>query len=122
MTDKDSSFHSTAYAGHARLGELVDQLRAFRDRIHGGISDFRVGEFGPEYANGAFHARLHFRSPGKLFISTHQQSEFSEFSVGEVASEAKMYLVSEPILLDHFISELGGVVSGSRADAFLECT
>jgi hypothetical protein len=121
VVDKDCSFRNTAYVGHGYLGDLIRQLKGFRDHIHGGITDIRVGEFGPEYANGAFHARLHFRAPGRLFITTHQQSEFSPFSVGEVASEAKMYLASEPVLLDNFISELGGLANNARDDAFLEC-
>ncbi|MFC5571563.1 hypothetical protein ACFPN1_16000 [Lysobacter yangpyeongensis] len=121
VTDKASSFCTTTYVGHGQLGDLTNQLRVFRDHIHGGIKDIRFGEFGPEYANGAFHARLHFRSPGKLYISTHQQSEFSGFSVGEVASEAKMYLVSEPVLLDNFIAEFGALANGAREDASLEC-
>jgi hypothetical protein len=121
VTDRASSFSNTVYLGHGQLVELAEQLRNFRDHIHGGIKDIRFGEFGPEYANGAFHARLHFRSPGKLYVSTHQQSEFTSFSVGEVASEAKMYLVSEPVLLDNFISELGALANGAREHALLEC-
>ena len=121
VADQSSAFCITAYAGHDQLRDLNDQLRIFRGHIHGGIKDFYLGEFGAEYANGAFHARLHFRSPGKLYISTHQQSDFVQFSVGEVASEAKMYLVSEPILLDNFIEELRALASGAREDAVLEC-
>jgi hypothetical protein len=64
---------------------------------------------------------LHFRSLGKLYVSTHQQTEFTSFSVGEVASEAKMYLVSEPVLLDNFIAELEGLANGARDHASLGC-
>jgi len=121
VIDHSSSFSITAYIGHGALGELAKQLGIFRNHIHGGIKDIRFGEFGPEYANGAFHARLHFRVPGKLYVSTHQQSAFTNLSIGEVASEAKMYLVSEPVLLDNFIAELGGLANGVREDATLEC-
>jgi hypothetical protein len=121
VTDNASSFSNTAYIGRGQLGELARQLSIFRNHIHGGIKDIRFGEFGPEYANGAFHARLHFRAPGKLYVSTQQQSAFASFSTGEVASEAKMYLVSEPVLLDNFIAELGGLANGAREDATLEC-
>lgn len=107
---------NTAYVGHGYLGNLIGQLKGFRDHIHGGITDIRVGEFGSEYAN-AFHARLHFRAPGRLFITTHQQSEFSPFSVDEVASEAKMYVTNEPVLLDNFISELGELANNAKDDA-----
>ncbi|WP_272971465.1 hypothetical protein [Comamonas terrigena] len=121
VTDQASSFSHAAYIGHGQLRELVKQLRIFRDHIHGGIQDIRFGEFGPEYASGAFHARLHFQSPGKLYVSTHQQSEFTQFSLGTVASEAKLYLVSEPVLLDNFIVELGGLANGASKQANLVC-
>jgi len=121
VADLSSSFCTTAYAGHGHIRGLSDQLRTFRGHVHGGIKDIRLGKFGPEFANGAFHARLHFLSPGRLYISTHQQSDFVRFSVGQVASEAKMHLVSEPILLDGFIAELAALASGMREDAALEC-
>lgn len=89
VAEQASYFCNTAYVGHGNLGELTTQLRTVRNHIHGGMKDIRLGEFGPEYASGAFHARLHFHSPGKLYISTHQQSEFAGFSISEVASEAK---------------------------------
>lgn len=121
VTDQASSFSHAVYVGHGQLEELVKQLRIFRDHIHGGRQDIRLGEFGPEHASGAFHARLHFRSPGKLYVSTHQQSEFTQFSLGDVASEAKLYLVSEPVLLDNFIAELGGLANGACKQANLVC-
>ena len=121
VVNQGSSFRNTAYVRNGWLEDLVNELKAFRDHVHGGIKDIRIGEFGQEYANGAFSARLHFRSPGRLFVSTFQQSEFTKFSVGEVASEAKMYLMSEPVLLDNFIFELVGLARGARSDARLEC-
>ena len=120
VEDGHSCFSNTVYTSQTALLNLAKELTVFRDHIHGGIKDIRFGEFGPEYANGAFHARLHFRSPGKLFVSTHQQSEFSDSSIGQVASEAKMFLASEPILLDNFLPELRGLASGARTDAGLE--
>jgi hypothetical protein len=122
VTDNNSSFCNTVYVGYGELDALVAELLIFRNHIHGGIKDIRFGSFGPEYANGAFHARHHFSAPGKLYVSSHQQSDFSTFSVGDVASEAKLYLVSEPILLDNFIYELGGLANGAREQASLLCT
>lgn len=121
VTDQTSSFSNTVYIGYGQLEELIKELRIFRDHIHGGLKDIRFGEFGPEYANGAFHARLHFRLPGKLYISTHQQSKFTSFSVGDVASEARMYLVSEPVLLDNFIATLGDFAYRGQGEASLAC-
>lgn len=121
VSDENSLFSNTVYVSEAVLQSLAEELSVFRNHIHGGIKDIRIGEFGPEYANGAFHARLHFRDPGKLFISTHQQSEFSSFSIGEVASEARMYVASEPVLLDNFIPEFKRLASGLNDEAILVC-
>lgn len=121
VSDQVSSFCNTAYVGRGHLAKLANQLGAFRSQVHGGIEDIRLGGFGPEYAKGALQVRLHFRSPGKLYVSTYQQSEFKEFSIGDVAGEAKMYLVSEPFLLDRFICELEDVANGSQGGATLEC-
>ncbi|MFC4727216.1 hypothetical protein [Coralloluteibacterium thermophilus] len=121
VTNEESSFSNTVYVGEAVLREMAGELLVFRNHVDGEIKDIRLGEFGPEYANGAFHARFHFRAPGKIFIATHQQSEFSAFSMGEVAGEAKMYLVSEPVLLDNFISALKRLASGADEQATLVC-
>lgn len=121
VTDQSSSFSNTVYVDELQLAELCSQLRTFRNHVHGGIKDIRLGEFGAEYANGAFHARLHFRSPGKLYISTRQQTEFKDFSITQVASEASMYLLSEPILLDSFLGELERLIQGSGDHASLAC-
>jgi hypothetical protein len=121
VADENSSFSNTVHVSGTGLQSLAEELSIFRDHVHGGIKDIRIGEFGPEYANGAFHARLHFRDPGKLFISTHQQSEFSSFSVGDVASEARMYVISEPILLDNFILEFERLARGVNEEAILVC-
>jgi hypothetical protein len=122
VADKGSSFASTTYVSQMMLQTLARELTVFRDHIHGGIRDISFGQFGPEYANGAFHARLHFKGPGTLYVSTHQQCEFTDFSVGQVASEARMFLRSEPILLDNFLTHFRGLASGARENAYLECT
>ncbi|MBD9478978.1 hypothetical protein [Pseudoxanthomonas sp. PXM02] len=121
VANEGSSFSNTVYASQRGLQHLAEELSLFRDHIHAGVKDIRLGEFGPEYANGAFHARLHFRSPGKLYVSTHQQSEFSDFSVTQVASEARMFLTSEPVLLDNFLAHFLSLVSGAAENASLEC-
>jgi hypothetical protein len=119
VSDGRSMFSNNVYVGTNSIEELVKNLTAFRERVYGGLYDIRFGEFGPEYANGAFQARLHFHGPGRLFISTQQQSVFEEFSKMPVASEAKMYLKTEPILLDNFISELKALSSGASNEASL---
>jgi len=120
VSDGTSFFSNRVYVGYSALAEAVAQLDAFKSHIHGGLLDIRFGEFGPEYANGAFHARFHFAKPGRLYISCRQQSEFGEFSVTKVASEATLYLKTEPALLDNFISELKGLDAKWREEAHLE--
>ena len=95
-------------------------LGVFKDHVHGGLLDIRFGEFGPEYASGAFHARLHFHKPGRLYITSKQQSKFGEFSVTKVASKATLYLKTEPALLDNFIGELRSLEAKKREEAHLE--
>ena len=106
-----STFSNKVYLAATELAELHESLLTFRTHYYGGLKDIKFGEFGSEYANGAFNARLHFPKPGNLHISTMQQSEFFEFKGKEVASEAKMYLVTEPALLDNFINELMAMAS-----------
>lgn len=119
VSDGKSMFANNVYVAIDAIQELIKNLTVFREHIYGGLYDIRFGEFGPEYASGAFQARLHFSVPGRLFISTHQQSDFEEFSKTQVASEARMYLKTEPILLDNFISELKALNSGASNEATL---
>ncbi len=120
VSDGVSSFTNKVYVGHAALDDAVTSLHVFKDHVYGGLLDLRFGEFGPEYANGAFHARFHFPVPGRLFVSCQQESEFVEFAKKKVASQATMYLTSEPVLLDRFVSELRALVAGASEEAFLE--
>ena len=120
VADGTSRFVNKVYVGHRDLADVISQLEAFKDHVHGGLLDIRFGEFGSEYANGAFHARLHFPKPGRLFITCSQESEFQEFGRKTVASCATMYVCSEPILLDRFIGELKRVASDAEGEAHLE--
>ena len=119
VSDGASSFSNKAYVGHAALEATVSSLRVFKDHVHGGLFDLRFGEFGPEYASGAFHGRFHFPVPGRLFVSCEQESEFVAFAKKEVASRATMYLSSEPALLDRFITDLRAVSAGASEEAYL---
>lgn len=118
--DGTSSFMNKVYVGHQNLHDVIRELNTFKDHLHGGLYDLRFGEFGPEYAAGAFHARLHFQARGKLLISVRMESEYSEFGRKNVASAASLYLISEPSLLDSFIESLRAVCDGHRVDAELE--
>lgn len=116
----DSFFSNQVYVGHVAFQEAISSLTVFKDQVHGGLLDVRFGEFGPEYANGAFRARFHFASPGRLYVSCEQESDFEQFSIKDVASRATMYIKSEPALLDRFIAELQAVASGTSDVAYLE--
>lgn len=120
VSDGTSHFANQAYVGHAALADVISKLDRFKNQLHGGLLDVRFGEFGCEYANGAFHARLHFPRPGRLYVSCRQESEFREFGKKTVASSASMYLQSEPGLLDRFIDQLRDLASGASEEAQLE--
>lgn len=120
VADGTSSFSNKVYVGHAALEDAVSSLQDFKDHVHGGLLDLRFGEFGPEYASGAFHARFHFPVPGRLFVSCEQESEFLEFAKKDVASTATLYVKTEPALLDRFIGELRAVSAGTGEEAYLE--
>jgi hypothetical protein len=119
--DGRSLFSCDTYVARSWPQDTVVALNIFREHIHGGIFDLKAGEFGVEYANGAALARLHFLAPGSLYISICLQSDFSEYKNSQVASEAKIYLRSEPVLLDQFIEQLRELGLGSRKDASLAC-
>jgi hypothetical protein len=123
ICDGTSLFSNWVWIGSHGIEELVRDLNVFKNQIHGGIYDINFGNFGPEFAGGGFQARLHFYPPGKgqVYISTYQQSDYADFKKSEVASEARMYLKTEPGLLNRFIAELGSLNAGNSQDANMEC-
>jgi hypothetical protein len=120
VCDGASLFCNQVYVGDPVFCDAVSQLDTFKDHIQGGLLDLRFGEFGPEHASGAFHARLHFAEPGKLYITSRQQSAFEDFGRKNVASEATLHLRTEPVLLDNFLEQLKAVDAKKRDDAYLE--
>ena len=118
--DGTSTFSNKVYVGHQNLRNVIRELNTFKDHIYGGIYDLRFGEFGPEYASGALHARLQFHDRGKLLISAYMQSDYSDFGQKNVASEANLYLISEPSLLDNFIQALRALSDGNCVDVELD--
>jgi hypothetical protein len=120
VSDGTSFFSTKVYVGNTKLADVISDLEKFKDKVHGGILDISFGDFGPEYANGAFHGRLHFAKPSRLYITCRLESEFREFSVNKVASQATMHLRVEPVLLDNFIVELAAMVANNRDEATLE--
>jgi hypothetical protein len=122
-SDGWSQFCVRAYVGHKHLETVVADLDRFKSQVYDGIYDIEFGKFGPEFANGAFLARLHFYPEGRggLFITVRTESDWRPFSKTEVASRATLNLKSEPALLDRFIGELRRIYSGTQDNATFEC-
>ena len=120
VSDGTSSFSNEIYVAHDTIEDAVSSLRVFRNHLNGGLLNLQFGEFGPEFAKGAFHARFHFLLPGRLFVTCNQESGFEEFANKKVASKATLYVKSEPVLLDRFITQMEVLAASMRAEAELE--
>jgi len=118
--DGTSLFSIKVHVGHQSVSDLIAELYDFKDKVYGGIYDIQMGAFGPEYASGAFHARLHFHQHSRIHITIEGESEFNDFGGKNVASKATLYMATEPVLLDNFIAELKMLSAGSRNEAKLE--
>lgn len=117
INDGTSRFVNQMYVGHSDLAEAISGLEASKNQP---IHDMQFGAFGPEYAGGAFRARLHFALPGRIHVTCLQESDHSEFGKKVVANSASLHLVSEPALLDRFILEMKRLASTDDSEAFLE--
>ena len=115
-----SLFFNQVYVQHEALTYMIADLKVFRNQIKGGLLDVRLGEFGPEYANGAFHGRFHFQGLGKLYIICKQQTKFENFPLRLVANKATIHLKTEPVLLDNFIVGLEALSRRNSQEAYLE--
>ena len=120
VSDGNSCFCNKVYVGHQEMKKIGQALDDFRPQVHGGVYDMNLGNFGPEYANGGFHARFHFHS-GRLFVSTHQESNFFDFKTSQVANAAHLYMRTEPAALDEFVKSWKKLSSGSIQEAQLPC-
>ena len=119
VSDGQSVSTNDVYVGHQHFSTIVSELDEFKTHIYGGIYDLAFGRFGPEYAHGAFHARLHFQDRGVLFITVRAESDFRDFGKKNVASAATLHLRTEPALLDNFIADLKEIRDGARDEVTL---
>jgi len=105
------------------LAEAVEKLTVFKDHVYGGLYDLRFGEFGPEYASGAFHARFEFHRSGngKLSITAKAESDWDDFTHTKVASNTTLYLRTEPALFDNWLKAINGLKNELSDEAVLEC-
>ena len=122
VCDGSSTFSNTVYIAKDDVTELIKQLTRFGEQVHGGLYDIKFGAKGAEYSNGAFEAILHYHTPGKISISSFQQTEFFEFTKRLEASECKMFLSTEPSSLDNFVNELRSLENEIDSTATLICT
>ena len=121
MCDGISRFSIEAYVSRRWGKESADQLRQFGRQVHGGIFDLNAGQDGAEFAGGSFRARFHWHRPDQLLISTHQQGDYFPFKGGKTATEAKMFLRTEPALLDRFVTDLPSLDGADGGPITLEC-
>lgn len=121
VSDGYSTFRNLVLIQNDALSRIDWQFRALCDDFHSGIYDLNIGVFGKGYAYGAFCAHFRFYEPGKLCISTFQETDFFEFAGKSEANQAKLHLRSEPALLQNFSVELTQLVRGSLEEAKLIC-
>lgn len=121
VCDGKSLFVNDAYAELDWGTRAATGLGTFSHQVHGGLFNLETGDGGPEYAGGAFRARFHFYKPNLLLISTFQQAAYIRFKDNHVASEARLFLRTEPALLDKFIRALPALDKANGMEALLEC-
>lgn len=121
VRDGSSTFVNGAYVSDDWFAEEADALERFGKQIYGGIYDLEAGSSGPEFAEGALRARFHWFTPTRLYISTWQESDYFECKGRQVASECRLFLRTEPALLDRFTAELRAASSTQPSTATLEC-
>lgn len=115
VADGMSRFANRVYVGFRALADTIADLDAFRTQIHGGILDVRFGEFGCEYANGAFHAGKRWqvaprctcaRSPFSSIDSLTSVSGSRQLPMVRPAwrrSDLTVTVVPKPCLRGHFL-------------------
>ena len=114
-------FTNKVYISSQDLICIVEELKDFKSKIYGGLYDLQIGTFGQEYANGAFWGRFHFQRKGQICITIKMESDFHEFGKKYIADEAKLYMITEPTLLDEFITTLSKVYEKVGNTSRLKC-
>lgn len=123
LSNKTSQFSTKIYSSLNQIEKLETELNNFQTNIHSGEKfEIKVGEFGATYASGAFSANIEVQTTGKLYITTHIQSEFSERNSKKIADEMYLFMISEPALLQNFVKELAVLKGDVGSVATLLCT
>jgi hypothetical protein len=121
VCDGSSVFANEAYVPLNWGVTTASALRAFGQQIYGGLFDLQAGEEGFEYASGHIRARFHWYKPDQLLISTWQQGAHFLFKGSETAADARLFLKTEPALLDRFVAALPSLDAQGDGQATLEC-
>lgn len=123
VCDGRSTFSADMYLGIPSAKDITDGLKRFAPQMYGGLYDLCIGAFGPEYASGALQVRFEFHRSGngKIFLTATEESDWFDAPHTKVASYAKLYLKTEPALLDSFITQFSSVAEGSGSEATLNC-
>ena len=83
---------------------------------------FELGCFGPQTAGGALRVELLARERGRVLLSAHAQAQFFKFGEECVATEARVYLHTEPVLFDNFIDGLRTLIGDEGSTAIFEAS
>jgi hypothetical protein len=121
VCDGTSLFANESYVPLDWGVTTASALRTFGQQIHGGLFDLQAGEEGSEYAGGFVRARFHWYKPNQLLISSWQQGAHFPFKGTEVAAGARLFLKTEPALLDRFVAALPSLDSQGGGQVTLEC-
>jgi hypothetical protein len=120
MCNGESLFTTHFWASHHDVDGMVQSLELFRTALHQGRWSYHVGGFGTEFAGGALSLEMHTMERGLIVLSARAESESREVAGRRLASEASMYFVTEPGLLDRFVGELAAAAKGKGGTAVLE--
>lgn len=122
VNDGINTFSVNVYDTYKNITIVQEKLKHFSIQVYGGLCDIKFGGFGQETAYGGFKARFHYanNANGKILISVNMQSDYFDFGIKKVASEAKMYLITEPGLLENFIRHLSSL-ENKNEKIELEC-
>lgn len=104
------------YAGHGELRDVADQLAGF-PASQNDAREFKLGEFGDEWAGGAASFRFYcVDAAGHSFAEVILESGERP---GEVCETVRLALPVEPAAVDEFVSQLRNVGSAFAGTAFL---
>lgn len=116
---EQASFSTHLYLGNETWLDIANAVERFDPVSAKASAAVHIGSFDPRVAGGAVGMRLLARGMEKVLLSVHAQGESFQFGGELVADEASFHLITEPALLDNFVSELRSMALGSTSRATL---